>query len=64
MATRLCRPSADLKGLWQLLLPDTPFPACGTQENTDADARENARPANETRAAAEARRNFPRARRD
>ena len=64
MATRPCRADADVKRIWQLLLPDTPFPACGTQENTDADARENARPANETRAAAAARRNFPRVRRD
>jgi hypothetical protein len=30
MASRPCKPSADLKQLWQTLLPGTPFPACGT----------------------------------
>ncbi len=33
MADRPCKPDADAKRLWQLLLPDTPFPACGTQED-------------------------------
>jgi len=33
MAERPCKPGTDVKGIWQLLLPDTPFPACGTQEN-------------------------------
>ena len=32
MSGRPCRPSADLKGIWQFLLPDTAFPACGTAE--------------------------------
>jgi hypothetical protein len=36
MATRPCKPGADVKRIWQLLLPDTPFPACGTQQNTEA----------------------------
>jgi hypothetical protein len=30
MASRPCKPSADLKQLWRALLPGTPFPACGT----------------------------------
>jgi hypothetical protein len=62
MANRPCRADADLKRIWQLLLPDTPFPACGAQENADADASESAAPL--TRADAEARQDFPRARRD
>ncbi|HEX5211564.1 MAG TPA: hypothetical protein VFW22_07505 [Pseudolabrys sp.] len=35
MATRPCKPGADEKRLWQRLLPDTPFPACRTQESKD-----------------------------
>jgi hypothetical protein len=34
MSGRPCRPSADLKGIWQFLLPDTAFPACGAAEET------------------------------
>ena len=44
MAKRPCKADTDLKRIWQLLLPDTPLPACGTQENADADAGENAPP--------------------
>jgi hypothetical protein len=36
MAERPCKPGTDVKGIWQLLLPDTPFPACGTQEQANA----------------------------
>jgi hypothetical protein len=32
MASRPCKPSSDTKDLWQWLLPQTPFPACGTGE--------------------------------
>jgi hypothetical protein len=32
MANRPCKPDADLKRLWQVLLPSTPFPACGAPE--------------------------------
>ena len=49
MANRPCRPNADLKRIWQLLLPETPFPACGVPVNADADARESAGPVEETR---------------
>jgi hypothetical protein len=49
MANRLCRPSADLKGLWQLLLPDTPFPACGTPVDSDDSADKSAEPKMELR---------------
>ena len=44
MASRPCKPDADLKGLWRTLL-GTPFPACGVPANDDADsaaARQNA----------------------
>jgi hypothetical protein len=57
MGNRPCRADADLKRIWQLLLPDTPFPACDTQEN--ADARDSAAPP--TREDAKARRDFRRA---
>ncbi len=42
---RPCNPSADLKRLWQILLPGTPFPACGMPENSDAAAGESVEPA-------------------
>jgi hypothetical protein len=43
MANRPCKPDADLKRLWRMLLPNTPFPACGVPENFDsaADRSEN-----------------------
>jgi hypothetical protein len=63
MANRPCKPGDDVKRIWQLLLPDTPFPACGAQEDNAADARESVAPANESRADA-TRRAGPRARRD
>jgi len=47
MATRPCKPGADLKGIWQLLLPETPFPACAPSANTAAPPRQAARPATE-----------------
>jgi hypothetical protein len=53
MANRPCKPDADVKRIWQLLLPDTAFPACGTQG--DNVAHESAAPLNETRADAETR---------
>lgn len=62
MINRPCRADADVKRIWQLLLPDAPFPACGTQE--DNTAGESAGPVNEMRAGAEAQAGFPRARRD
>jgi hypothetical protein len=37
MATRPCKPGADEKRLWQRLLPDTPFPACGPESKDDAE---------------------------
>jgi len=33
MASRLCKPDADLKHIWRMLLPDTPMPACGTGDD-------------------------------
>jgi hypothetical protein len=35
MASRPCKPDADLKRLWQVLLPSTPFPACGAPEKPE-----------------------------
>jgi hypothetical protein len=29
MTNRPCKPDSDLRGIWQMLLPDVPFPACG-----------------------------------
>jgi hypothetical protein len=29
MTNRPCRFDADLHGIWQMLLPDVPLPACG-----------------------------------
>ena len=62
MANRPCRTDGDLKRLWQLLLPDTALPACGTREKASADADENAAPPDVDEA--EARPEFPRKRRD
>ena len=47
MTNRPCKPDADVKRIWQLLLPGTAFPACGTQE--DAAKGGDAAPVNETR---------------
>lgn len=48
MPQRPCKPDADMKRLWQTLLPGTPMPVCGTAEDDNGDAvedleRENAR---------------------
>jgi hypothetical protein len=61
MANRPCKPDADVKRIWQLLMPDTAFPACGTQADTAT--RDSAKPADEPRDDAEARRDNPRQRR-
>jgi hypothetical protein len=61
MANRPCKPDADVKRIWQWLMPDTAFPACGTQD--DAAARDSAKPADQPRQDAEARRDNPRRRR-
>jgi hypothetical protein len=61
MATRPCKPDADMKGLWRLLLPDTPFPACAPSEDTAAPTNESVQQANEADAP---RRDDPRTRRD
>jgi hypothetical protein len=49
MATRPGRADADLKRIWQLLLPDTAFPACGAPADADTAASKSAAPVNETR---------------
>lgn len=38
MASRPCRPSVDVKGLWQVFLPGTPFPSCGVAEEAETDS--------------------------
>lgn len=58
MATRPCRPNIDLKGIWQFLLPDTPFPGCATADDSDAEV--SARPAAAMREDSDARRSLPR----
>jgi hypothetical protein len=40
MTSRPCKPDADLKGLWRMLL-GTPFPACGIAEDADAASSDN-----------------------
>ena len=40
MTGRPCKPGSDLHGLWRLLLPGTPFPACGVAENSTEDTSE------------------------
>jgi hypothetical protein len=40
MADRPCKPDADLKRLWKMLLPGTQFPDCGIPESPRAVARE------------------------
>jgi hypothetical protein len=57
MANRPCKADAGVTRIWQLLLPGTAFPACGTQE--DAAKGGNAAPASEAREYAEARPGFP-----
>jgi hypothetical protein len=42
MINRPCRTDADLKLIWQLLLPGTPVPACDAPENSAGEVREDA----------------------
>jgi hypothetical protein len=39
MTGRPCRPDADLKRMWRLLLPGTAFPACGVPDEADTSER-------------------------
>lgn len=45
MANRPCKPDADFKRLWQILLPGTPVPACGVAEEREAKVAETTPPA-------------------
>jgi hypothetical protein len=36
MIERPCKPDADVKWLWQTLLPNTPLPACGMADDHSA----------------------------
>ena len=46
MPGRPCRPSADMKELWRLLLPGMNVPACGVEQQSDAPVQ--VEPLNET----------------
>ncbi|MGH6682599.1 MAG: hypothetical protein ACRECA_01515 [Pseudolabrys sp.] len=48
MIERPCRANTDLKQIWRLLLPDTPFPACGAPEGSDTKERDDAAAARST----------------
>ena len=43
MPHRPCKPDADMKRLWQALLPGTPMPVCGTADDDKGDAGQNAK---------------------
>jgi hypothetical protein len=49
MASRPCKPDADLKRIWRTILPDTPFPACGAPPQSETDADDAAEPLVEPR---------------
>jgi hypothetical protein len=38
MANRPCKPDADTKRLWQMLMPGVPMPACGVGQEPDQEA--------------------------
>jgi len=40
MADRPCKPGADLKLIWRMLLPGTQFPTCGIPEDFEAARRD------------------------
>ena len=44
MTARPCKPDADFKGLWQLLLPGTPVPTCGVTQDRDTKEAKAAEP--------------------
>lgn len=44
MAKRACQPGEDLKQIWRLLLPDTPYPSCETPENAGGQSHEGKTP--------------------
>jgi hypothetical protein len=39
MTNRPCKPDADLRGIWRMLLPDVPFPACGPNAEHATDSK-------------------------
>jgi hypothetical protein len=62
MAERTCKPDADLKRLWRMHLPGTPFPACGMSEDSSAAADDDIRSVGSSRdeAKPDGERNEPR----
>jgi len=44
MADRPCRTDTDLKGIWRLLLPDTPLPSCEAPKIPANDKKPNEQP--------------------
>src|SRR5579883_630327 len=57
---RPCKPDDDMKRIWKLLLPDTPFPACGVSEGSEADAVDKKEPARDSDTASPVKRATPR----
>jgi hypothetical protein len=62
MAERHCKPDADLKWLWQTLVPDMALPLCGMPKKSVGASGESVRPETNPRdeAAPHAKRRAPR----
>jgi len=52
MANRPCKPGADLKRMWQVLLPGAPFPDCAAPRTKAENAADDIDQAADTAAAA------------
>ncbi len=50
MPNRLCKPDADLKRIWHVIMPGTPFPECGVVDQAGAATSDLPAPANALRA--------------
>jgi hypothetical protein len=44
MANRPCKPDADTKRLWQMLMPGVAMPSCGIADEADAGENDKAAP--------------------
>lgn len=42
MTNRPCNPDSDLKRLWQMMMPGTPMPSCGTTQGDTGGNNDNA----------------------
>jgi hypothetical protein len=67
MANRPCKPDADTKRLWQMLMPGVAMPSCGTAQNDrqkdDRQKDESGNSATANNVAAESDKNKPSERR-